>query len=80
MVWLQVAVLVQKSAARQVRVTVKRTGQRTLGGFVTVLRTVMATLVPSQLSTALGGVNDSGAPHSTVKLVPQFITGGVVST
>jgi hypothetical protein len=79
-VWLQVLVLVQKSLALQLRVTVKRTGQTLIGTFVTVPVIVTVTFVPSQLSTADGGVNTRGAPHSMVKLVPQLSTGGVVST
>ena len=77
---VQVLALVQRSVALHVRVTVKRVGQRLAGTLVTVLTTVIDTLVPSQASTALGGGNTSGAPHWTVKFVPQLITGGVVST
>jgi hypothetical protein len=79
-VWLQVDVFVHRSAALQVRVTVKRIGQMFAGTFVVVVTSVMVTLVPSQASAAAGGVNTSGAPHSSVKLVPQLNTGGVVST
>ena len=79
-VWLQVLAFVQRSVARQVRMTVNRIGQMLVGTLVTVLRIVTVTFVPSQVSTAAGGVNTSGAPHSRVKLVPQVRTGGVVST
>src|SRR5437763_871748 len=40
----------------------------------------MVTLVPSQLSLALGGINAIGCPHSTVTLAAQLRDGGVVST
>jgi hypothetical protein len=80
MVWLQVVVFVHRSAALQVRVTVKRIGQMFAGTLVVVVTTMIVTFVPSQASTALGGVNTSGAPHSTVKLVPQLRIGAVVST
>ena len=48
--------------------------------FVTVLNTVMATLVPSQMSLPVGGVNIHVPPHSTVSAAAQFNTGAVVST
>ena len=48
--------------------------------FVTVLKTVMVTFVPSQMSLAVGGVNDHAVPHSTVCAGAQLNTGGVVST
>src|SRR5512137_1404201 len=60
-IWLQVALLVQQSIARHVRVITH--GQEPL---VTVLSTVIATLVPQHTSTALGGSNVQVLPHSTV--------------
>ena len=47
---------------------------------VTVLSTVMVTLVPQQTSEAEGASKLQAEPHSTVLLVAQVITGGVVST
>lgn len=47
--------------------------------FVRVLSMVIATFVPSQASTAYGGVKLSGKPHSLVMLGAQVNAGGVVS-
>ena len=65
------AVLVQQSVAFQVRVMSH--GQEPL---VTVLKTVIVTLVPQQMSEAVGESNDQLEPHSTVLLVAQVMTGG----
>ena len=46
---------------------------------VVVPTTVMITLVPQQASKALGGSKLQLLPHSTVLLVAQLSTGGVVS-
>src|SRR6185369_14596006 len=53
-VWLQKAALPQVSVARQVRVTLKREGQRGTETLVTVDTTAMSTLLRSHLSTAVG--------------------------
>src|SRR5437867_85193 len=74
--WLQVLLLPQQSVAAHVRLM--SCGH--VPGFVTVLRIVMVTLVPQQASAAVGGSKPQGVPHSTVLLVAQVITGGVVST
>jgi len=74
-VWLQVAVLLQASVACQVRVMT--IGQIPL---VTVLRMVMVTFVPLQLSLAVGASKVHGVLQLTVLLVAQVRTGGVVST
>ena len=47
---------------------------------VTVLRTVMVTFEPLQLSNAVGGSKVHGAPNPTVLSLAQVMTGGVVST
>jgi hypothetical protein len=47
---------------------------------VTVFTTVIVTFVLAQLSMAVGVSNDHAVPHSTVLLVEQRRTGGVVST
>ena len=78
-VWLHTAVLVQVSVARQVRVALKVLPQKP-ARLVVVLNTVMVTLVPSQLSLAVGGVNAQAAPHSSVWAGAQVSAGGVVST
>src|SRR5690348_3909954 len=39
----------------------------------------MVTLVPPQRSVAVGGMKSQTSPHSTVRLVMQNKTGGVVS-
>src|SRR3989442_8279256 len=46
---------------------------------VTVLNTLMVTLVPQHASEALGGSKLQLLPHSTVLLLAQVSTGGVVS-
>ena len=74
-VWLQVLLLPQQSVACQVRVM--DTGQRPL---VKVLSTVMVTFVPQQASKAVGSSKLQVEPHSTVLLLAQVITGGVVSS
>src|SRR6266403_2096277 len=76
MIWLQVALLVQQSVACQVRVMTD--GHAEL--LVVVPSTLIVKLVPQQRSTALGGSKLQAAPHSTVLLVAQVNTGGVVST
>ena len=65
-VWLQKDTFEQPSAADQVRVMLKRLGQRGTLAFVTVLTMVTTTFVPSQTSTAEGGVNAKGWLHSTI--------------
>ena len=47
---------------------------------VTVLTIVMVTLVPSQMSTAVGGLKSHVEPHSKIWLAAQLNAGGVVST
>ena len=79
MVWLQVALLLQESNARQVRVAVKLLPQKPLV-LVTVLTMTMVTFVPSQISTAVGAMNVHGVPHSRIRLFEQAMFGGVVST
>src|ERR1051326_682336 len=76
-VWLHVAELLQQSVARQVRVIVPGHG---VGLLVMVLSTVMATFVPQQPSSAVGGSKVQALPHWTVLLGAQVIIGGVVST
>ncbi len=73
--WLHVLLLPQMSTACHVRVM--SCGQVP---FVTVLRTLTLTLVPLQVSKAAGGSNVQAVPHSTVLLLAQVKTGGVVST
>ena len=80
MLWLQVAMLVQVSVACHVRVTLNKFGQRGLAALVTVLTTVIVTLVPSQISTAVGAVKLNGLPHSIIWLGVQLNRGGVEST
>jgi hypothetical protein len=63
------------SVARQVRVALKVFPQ---AGFVTV-PTITMLFVP-QVSVAVGALKVQGAAHSTVLLLAQVITGGVVST
>jgi len=74
-VWLQVALLVQQSVARQVRVM----AVRQKSSLATVLTTVRARFVPQQASKATGSSKLHATPHSTVLLVAQVNTGGVVS-
>src|SRR5215471_4916645 len=73
-VWLHVLELPQQSIATQV--WVMNCGQSPL---VTVRIGNSCTLV-QQLSKATGTSNVQAWPHCTVLLVPQMITGGVVST
>lgn len=68
--------LVQQSVARHVRVMIW--GQ--LGLLVIVLMTVIVTFVPQQASTAVGWPKVQALPHSTILLLAQVMTGGVVST
>src|SRR4030081_3220049 len=72
--------LVQVSVAIQVRVALKILGHRGVAAFVTVLTIVMVTLVPSQMSTAVGGLKSHVEPHSKIWLAAQLNAGGVVST
>src|ERR1041384_2503454 len=76
-VWLQMFELPHGSVALQVRVAENVFPQ---SGLVTVLRTWIRTLVPEQKSKAVGRMNRHGVPHSTVRLEPQVMTGGIVST
>ena len=76
-VWLQVALLPQGSVALQARVALKLPPT---SGFVTVPITLMVTLVPLQLSMAVGESKLHALPHWTVLLVAQVMTGVVVST
>ena len=75
-VWLQEALLEQQSVACHVRVI---TSEQALP-LVVVLVTVMVTLVPQQTSEAEGASKLQAEPHSTVLLLEQVMTGGVVST
>src|SRR5581483_2869304 len=77
MVWLQVLVLLQLSMACQVRVAAKVFPHSAL---VTVPRTTTATLAPSFKSNAAGVSKFHVVPYSTIRLVPQVSTCGVVST
>src|SRR5262249_46659225 len=70
-VWLQVAELVQQSAARQVRVIEHP--------LVTVPTMLMVTLEAQQASYAVGLSKDQAVPHWTVLLVGQVILGGWLS-
>ena len=70
----------QLPGARQVRVTLNRAGHRGLAMFVTVLVISMSTLVPSQISTAVGRSNDQLSPHCAALSGAQWISGGNVST
>ncbi len=73
-VWLHPAELLQQSKAFHVRMIFH--GQKPL---VTVLWMVTATLVPQQVSEAVGGSKDQAEPHCTVLLPTQVMTGGLVS-
>jgi hypothetical protein len=73
-VWLHVLVLPQRSVAVQVRVMI--CGQTPL---VTVVK-VSVTLVPLQMSLAMGASKLQAVPQGKVLLVAQVMTGGVVST
>src|SRR5580765_282180 len=77
MVWLQRARLVHWSVASQVRVALMPLPQR-LPWLVVVLTTTRVTFV-EQLSLTLGIAKFHTVPHSTVRLFPQLISGGVVS-
>src|SRR5205809_722073 len=77
MVWLHCERLPQRSVAAQMRTATKVFPHSPL---VVVLRTVMATLVPSHASRAVGALNVKGVPHSTVWFWLQARVGGVVST
>src|SRR4051794_24638588 len=76
MVWLQVAVFVQASAASQVRVAVKVWPHSAL---VTVPLMIRLTLVPAQLSVTVGRSKSQALPASTMRFGGQSNTGGVVS-
>src|SRR5213593_1272027 len=78
--WLQLATLPQVSEARHVRRATSTPGQRGLATLVMVSETTIAPLVPSQTSTAVGGVKSHGEPHSTDRLGAQVRLGGCVST
>src|SRR5206468_1472353 len=77
-VWEQELELLQQSVTRQVRVRVMPTPQGV--PLVRVLNTVMVTLVPQQLSVAVGLSKVQMAPHWTVLLEAQVRLGGLVST
>ena len=76
-IWLQVMELLQQSVACHVRVISSEQGAVLL---VVVPTRLIVKLVPQQASTALGGSKLQVEPHSTVLLVAQVNTGGVVST
>src|SRR5688572_24094233 len=78
-VWLHTLLLPQVSLALQVRTMLVRPGQRGLTAVLTVFRMRITTLVPSQASTAKGGVKANAVPHSTTWLFPQVTLGGSVS-
>src|SRR5256885_11694357 len=69
--WLQVLELPHWSLALHVRVATRLVGQFTPVRLVVVLRMATITLVPSQISNALGAVKFQAIPHSTTKLLPQ---------
>jgi hypothetical protein len=77
MVWLHVAELPHLSIAVQTRVAENVLPQSPL---VTVLTVTMIRFVPSQVSTAVGGVKLHGVPHSTNRLGAQEMAGGALST
>jgi hypothetical protein len=77
---VQKEALLQVSVAFQTRVMVNKVGQRGLAALVVVLTVLMVTLVPSQISTAVGAVKARGLPHSTIWFSAQVMVGGVVST
>ena len=76
-VWLQTALLLHASIARQVRVAVKVPPHSAL---VTVPVMLTTTLVPPHKSLAVGRSKVHALPHSTVRAPPHKISGGVVST
>jgi len=73
-VWEQEAVLLQASAACQVRVVLKVKPSKSL---VTVSK-VTVTFVPPHESWIEGASNVHGDPHSTTRFEAQVITGGLV--
>src|SRR5688572_19082387 len=75
-VWLQMALLLQLSVTRQVRVAEKLLPHTPL---VTLLRTTMLTLVPFAMSTAVGQSNVQGCKQLMFLFVAQEMIGGVVS-
>ena len=75
-VWLQSLLFPHASVARHVQVAVKVSPHTLL---VIKLTSVIATLVPSAASLAVGGSKLHAVPASTVWLVAQIIVGGVVS-
>ena len=79
MVWLQKATLLHVSIAIHVRVVLKAFEHEGLGKTVIFETTVMFVITPSQASTAVGVVNTTGFPHSTIWSRPQLRFGGVVS-
>jgi hypothetical protein len=78
-VWLQKALLLQLSVARQVRVTLNILGQRGTATLVTVLTKTTGMFGPSQLSLAVGMSKNQSVPHCTSLSGPQWMFGGVVS-
>ena len=80
MVWLQVALLVQLSVARHVRVMLNVLLPQKPTVLVTVLSTVTVRFVPSHKSFTVGGMKLQAVPHSTIRSSAQARTGGVVST
>ena len=76
-VWRQVAELAHGSVALQVRVALKLPPA---SGLVTVLTMAMVTLVPLQVSMAVGVSKLHVLPHWTVLLVAQVMMGEAVST
>src|SRR2546422_537476 len=77
MVWLHVALLLQPSVARQVRVAVSVVPHKML---VIVSATTSVTLLPSQRSLATGASKSYGVPHATIRLETHAIAGAVEST
>jgi hypothetical protein len=75
-VWLHVLLRLEQSTASQVRVMVSEHWLP----LVTVSKTLTVTLEPQQRSKAAGASKVQTEPHSTVLLVEQVMTGGVVST
>src|SRR6185436_17183079 len=74
---VQVRRLVQESKISQVRVAMEPQAPVRL---VTVVSARIVTLVPRQLSKAVGTSKLHTLPHSTVLFVAQVTTGGAVST
>jgi len=72
-----VALLLQVSVARHVRVAANVFPQSEL---VTVSTITRVTFAGSHISNAVGTSKFQGVPHSTIRFVPQLSNGGVVST